>query len=323
MGDLVGGPKQTSAVNPWAVKYLRMFDMTNDSHLFRTRAELQGDGWYPTEGGRIRKGEATAIPLYVGKMFNQFDHRAANVDVNDDSLHHATLSDLATLEQKRNAEFFVEPQYWIDSSDVADQKSWHLAFRSIARSTDIRTMIAALLPTAGFGNSAPLIEVDSAETASMLVANLNSFVFDYVSRSKVQTSNVNWYIVEQLPVIPPADYDRKFGTMTAREIVAREVLHLTYTAHDMAAFARDMGYDGEPFIWNDADRRQRRARLDALYFHLYGIGKDDADYILSTFPIVCRHDEDESKGRYVTRDLILAQMDALAAGDVDAVISLR
>jgi hypothetical protein len=323
MGDLVGGPKQTSAANPWAVKYTTMFHMTNDSHLFRTRAELQGDGWYPTEGGRIRKGEATAIPLYVGKMFNQFDHRAANVDVNDDSLHHATLSDLATLEQKRNAEFFVEPQYWIDSSDVADQKSWHLAFRSIARSTDIRTMIAALLPTAGFGNSAPLIEVDSAETASMLVANLNSFVFDYVSRSKVQTSNVNWYIVEQLPVIPPADYDRKFGTMTAREIVAREVLHLTYTAHDMAAFARDMGYDGEPFIWNDADRRQRRARLDALYFHLYGIGKDDADYILSTFPIVRRHDEDESKGRYVTRDLILAQMDALAAGDVDAVISLR
>ena len=111
--------------------------------------------------------------------------------------------------------------------------------------------------------------------------------------------------------------------MTAREIVAREVLHLTYTAHDMAAFARDMGYEGDPFIWDDADRRQRRARLDALYFHLYGIGKDDADYILSTFPIVRRHDEDEFKGRYVTRDLILAQMDALAAGDVDAVISLR
>ena len=78
-----------------------------------------------------------------------------------------------------------------------------------------------------------------------------------------------------------------------------------------------------PFIWNEADRRQRRARLDALYFHLYGIGKEDADYILSTFPIIRRHDEAEFGGRFVTRDLILAHMDALSAGDTDAVIDLR
>ena len=77
-----------------------------------------------------------------------------------------------------------------------------------------------------------------------------------------------------------------------------------------------------PFAWDEADRRQRRARLDALYFHLYGIGKDDADYILSTFPIVRRHDERDF-GRFLTRDLILAQMDALTAGDPDAVIVPR
>ena len=77
-----------------------------------------------------------------------------------------------------------------------------------------------------------------------------------------------------------------------------------------------------PFIWNEADRRQRRARLDALYFHLYGIGREDADYILSTFPIVRRHDE-AAHGRYLTRDLILAQMAALEAGDPDAAIALR
>ena len=52
-------------------------------------------------------------------------------------------------------------------------------------------------------------------------------------------------------------------------------------------------------------------------------GKEDAEYILSTFPIVRKNDERDFNGRYVTRDLILAQMDALAAGDVDAVISLR
>jgi hypothetical protein len=107
------------------------------------------------------------------------------------------------------------------------------------------------------------------------------------------------------------------------------VLRLTYTAHDMAPFARDMGWvdeDGEvkpPFLWDEADRRQRRARLDALYFHLYGIGREDADYILSTFPIVRRHDERDFDGRFVTRDLILAQMAALAAGDTDTEIRIR
>lgn len=143
----------------------------------------------------------------------------------------------------------------------------------------------------------------------------------------MQGQNLNWYLVEQLPIIPLAAYGRRFGAMTAREIVAREVLRLTYTAHDMAPFARDMGHVDQagkvlaPFHWDEADRRQRRARLDALYFHLYGLTRDEADYILSTFPIVRRHDEADF-GRFLTRDLILHQMDALAAGDTEAAIAI-
>ena len=33
-----------------------------------------------------------------------------------------------------------------------------------------------------------------------------------------------------------------------------------------------------------------RCELDALYFHLYGIARDDVDYIMETFPIVKRKD---------------------------------
>ena len=99
------------------------------------------------------------------------------------------------------------------------------------------------------------------------------------------------------------------------------MLRLTYTAHDMAPFARDLGYDGPPFIWDEEERRHLRARLDALYFHLYGINRDDAGYILSTFPIVRREDEAEF-GHYRTRDLILAYMNALAAGDTESVVAV-
>ena len=65
----------------------------------------------------------------------------------------------------------------------------------------------------------------------------------------------------------------------------------SYTAYDMRSFARDLGYDGEPFTWDDEERRHLRARLDALYFHLYGLSREDAGYVMNTFPMVRRQDE--------------------------------
>ena len=105
-----------------------------------------------------------------------------------------------------------------------------------------------------------------------------------------------------------------FGPTTARALVRDHVLRLTYTAHDMAPFARDLGYDGPPFIWNDEQRRHLRARLDALYFHLYGLSRADAAYILDTFPIVRRHDK-AAFGHYRTKAMVLAYYNALAAGE--------
>ena len=104
--------------------------------------------------------------------------------------------------------------------------------------------------------------------------------------------------------IAPDAYGRRFGAVTARELVRDHVLRLTYTAHDMAPFARDLGHDGPPFVWDEEERRHLRARLDALYFHLYGLGRDDARYVLDTFPIVRREDE-KAFNSYRTRDLIL------------------
>ena len=98
------------------------------------------------------------------------------------------------------------------------------------------------------------------------------------------------------------------------------MLRLTYTAHDLAPFARDLGYAGPPFVWNTEDRRHLRARLDALYFHLYGLPREDAGYILDTFLIV-RRDDEAAFGRYRTRDLILAYMNALPAGDTATVVT--
>lgn len=66
-----------------------------------------------------------------------------------------------------------------------------------------------------------------------------------------------------------------------------------------------------------------RAKLDAVFFHLYGItNRDDIRYIYSTFPIIEREERNAFDGRYQSRDLCLAWMNALAAGNPDAEISL-
>ena len=168
-----------------------------------------------------------------------------------------------------------------------------------------------------------------AAAIALLVANLHAVLFDYVARQKIQGQHLNWFIVEQLPVVPPASYDRRLGDSTAAEIVRASVLELSYTAHDLAPFARDLGYtdaDGQvrpPFRWDEERRLKLRSRLDALYFILYGVtDRDDVRYIFSTFPIVEREEKARWSGRYRHRDLTLAWINALLAGQPDAEIDL-
>jgi hypothetical protein len=86
------------------------------------------------------------------------------------------------------------------------------------------------------------------------------------------------------------------------------VLELVYTSHSLKPFARDLGYSGAPFAWDTERRFALRCELNAAFFHLYGIGANDADYILDTFPIVKRHDEQEF-GEYRTKRVVLQRYD--------------
>ena len=304
----------------WAVRYRRMFDMSNDSHLFKTSGQLENEGYYPVQGNRWKKDDELFVPMYEGKMLQAFDHRAAGVIVNASNLYRSGQTVEATLEQHQNHEWHPDIRYYVNRSSMKDDgdREYILTYKRITAPTNFRTMIATVGPYAAYETNANNILLPTgidADAYCFIVANLNSMSFDYVVRQKIQGTTLNWYIVEQLPFIAPRNYDRKFGDATAREIVRDHVLRLTYTAYDMRPFARDLGYDGEPFAWDVEERRHLRARLDALYFHLYGLSREDAGYVMGTFPIVWRQDE-AAFGSYRTRDMVLAYMNALAAGDV-------
>lgn len=303
----------------WPVKFRAMFHMTNDSRLFLTHRELEKHGFVQISLNRWQFGDEMALPLYEGKMVQMYDHRAADVVINSGNLHRAAQPQPIPVKLKEQFDRYPVPQYFVRAEDVVvNSFDWALGFKEITAPTNTRTMISALLPRAGFSNKLPLLlpqaedSGDAARIAAMLLANLNSFAFDFVLRTKLQGQTINLFILEQLPVIAPEAFQNEIDGRRIQDFVCNEVLRLSYTAYDLAPFARDLGYDGPPFRWSERDRMQRMAALDALFMHLYGLDADDASYILDSFPSV-REQDVVDHGGYLTKALVLAGMERLAA----------
>jgi len=197
-----------------------------------------------------------------------------------------------------------------------------LGFRDICRATDERTVIAGMLPFSAVGNNNPLILLPNrfdTRLQAVLMGNLTSLVFDFVARHKVGGTHLNFFIIKQLPVLPPEAYSEK----DLAYIVPR-VLELTFTAHDLKPFAEDLGYQGEPFPWSPDRRHQLKCELDAYYAHLYGLERDELLYILDpqnvmpedypsvTFPGLKRKELAEF-GEYRTQVRVMAEYERLAA----------
>ncbi|MCA4919637.1 MAG: hypothetical protein ING82_09425 [Roseomonas sp.] len=311
----------------WPVRYATMFHMTNDSDKFLTEAELVKVGAYRVAPNRWKKSATEWVPLYEGKMVQAYDHRAASVTLNSENINRPAQQESANHGQRADPAWMPDPQFWVESALTLElRQEWTLGLKHISAPTNARTVICAILPRAGYGNSLPILDREQADGsysrwAPLLLANLNSFPLDFISRQKLHGNNLNLYVLEQLPVIPLDAFARPIGATTAEAMVRDHVLRLSYTAHDLKPFAEDLGYQGAPFAWNAEERLHLRARLDALFFLLYGLNREDAAYILSTFPIIQREEEAQFAGRFRSRDLILGYMAAFAAGDPDSRIS--
>jgi hypothetical protein len=141
------------------------------------------------------------------------------------------------------------------------------------------------------GHKFPLIL--TAKSAWPLEANLSSFVLDYCAHQKFAGTSFTYFLLKQLPILPPGRYEDhapwQQDVSLARWIEPR-VLELTYTSWDIEAFAQDLGDDGPPFVWDEERRLVMRAELDAAYFHLYGIDRDDVAHIMDGFGAFRRND---------------------------------
>ncbi len=328
---------ERTEANPWGVSFLRMFDMANDSHLFR---DAPGEG---------------LLPLYEAKLIWHFDHRFS-------SYENATQADINAgrlpqppAEQKQDPHFTTLPRYWIELQQVETQllkkwsKDWFFCYRRITSSVVERTMIATIIPRIAVNDKLPicLMEKPQAMLACCLLANLNSLCFDYFARQKVGGTQMDFFTMKQLPVLPPS----AFSAADMRFIVPR-VLELVYTAWDMHPFAADVWHAADestrtdilerwhahhnhsathchethqspppPFTWDEERRASIRAELDAHIARLYGLSRDELRYILDPHDVygpdfpgetfrVLKEKETRQHGEYRTKRLVLEAWDA-------------
>jgi very-short-patch-repair endonuclease len=268
--------------NPWGVRFLAMFHMSNDSHLFRTREELERAGYrlvgnrfvrpHPNplpegeginsplpmgEGRGVREhlpmGEGPGVrdtslpeiylPLYEAKMIWHYDHRFGTYEgVTDRNSTH-----LPTPDEPQHADprFLALPWYWVSATEVqarlGDWKhGWLIGFRDVTNATNERTAIFSLLPRVAANHKLPLVKLgESAVLASCLYANLNSVLFDFLTRQKIGGTSLGFFVLRQLPILPPSAY-----TAEHLGFIVPRVLELTYTAWDLKPFADD--------VWREA-----------------------------------------------------------------------
>jgi len=298
-----------------------MFHMTNDSGLFRTPAELDAAGW-EKQGNSFTKDGERMLPLYEAKMVYSYNHRSGSFEGarSGERPHRLpTPSD----DSLRSPAYLPMPCYWVAEDEVEEKldgvwdRGWLLGWRDVTDArASVRTVVACLIARTAVNNKIPLfIPGTKPSLAAALYSNLASFPLDYAARQKIGGFTLNYFIMKQLPVLPPSTYSKNAmwdTRLTVLDWLMHRVLELTYTAWDLQPFAEDCGDPGPPFIW-DSDRRFRlQCEVDAAFFHLYRIPEEDVGYIMDTFPVVKRNDERQYNNDYRTKRVILKIYDELA-----------
>jgi len=297
--------EQTGA-NPWGIRFLAMFHMSNDSHLFSTSS---GEG---------------LVPLYEAKMIWHYDHRYGSFEGFSKRPEGAHLPK-TTKSCYENASFSPKAWYWVEGkkaiervlaiSNIKKIPKWLIVYRFSTSPTNERTMVLTVIPFAGTGNVLPCIFIRlNYLFQCFFIANMNTLVYDYILRNKMGRQGLDQFLVKQIPTLPP----NLFNNKDLLFIIPR-VWELVYTAWDIKAFADDVWREADealrqalraqgeanraetgghrfeppagapiapdgcplpPCKWNEARRARLQAELDAYYARLYGLTRKQLRYIL-------------------------------------------
>ena len=329
---------ETTGDNPWNVKFSRMLDMSNDSYLFRTYAQLTAQGATLNGNTFTTVDGETYVPLYEGKMIWHYNHHYGTWPTEGERPNSINMP---PEDELANPDSCIMPWYWVPLAAVKERlvkydkdgnvvwewkHNWMLCFRDISKSTNERTIIATIVPKQGFNNKTPIIfEESGILDGTIMCGILSSIVFDYVTRQKVGGKSMNFFYVKQFPVLTP----EQIPSAMQWQIVKR-VAELCYFNHDMDGWASELWDEmneeqraelpqlgaQQPWIYNPERRAILQAELDAIFAHLYGLNTEDLRYILDPEDVcgkgcinetfrVLKDNELRQYGEYRTKRLVL------------------
>lgn len=263
------------------------------------------------------------VPVLRGAAIHQFDHRFQSYDAfSGEYLLIPNATKTASLDFGRSDRYVPLSRVKEKLLDREWRRNWLIGWRDITNATNERTVIASVLPVVGADDTLSLLlpATEDPRHAAALLAILNSLVLDFAAMQKVGGTHIRKNVIAQFPVPPPS-----YISPADLDFLSRRVVELVYTSPAIEPFARDMGYLGSLFPWDDHRRAILRAELDAKILTLYGLTRDQLRYILdpndvfgSDYPSetfrVLKNNDIAKYGEYRTAKLVLQAYDQLAAG---------
>ena len=325
--------------NPWNVKFGSMIHMSNDSHLFRTYAQLTEQG-ATLEGNRFTTADGTLyVPLYEGKMIWHYNHHYGTWPTEGERPNSINMP---PIDELQDPDSHITPWYWVPIDAVNERlvkrdkdgnvvwewgHKWIIGFRDVTNATNERTFVCSPIPdAAGVGNSATLLYAERGTMpGATLLGMMSSIIFDYATKQKIGGSHASISFVKQFPVLTPSQIPAAMQWQ-----IVKRVAELCYFNHDMDGWAEELWDEmsedqraelpqigrQEPWTYDPDRRATLQAELDAIFAHLYGLTTEDLRYILDPEDVcgqgcinetfrVLRDNEQRQLGEYRTKRLVL------------------
>ncbi|MBA3045305.1 MAG: N-6 DNA methylase [Euryarchaeota archaeon] len=315
--------------NYWDLEYFRMFDMTIDSGLFKDKEWLEENGFSKSYYGSYEASDKLYLPLLEGKLFTNYDHRHGTFTGVPRERRFVTkaMAKSVSLEQKQDMRFQIEARYWVEEKDVINlcenknipQDAIFLFRNASQPMTNARVSIGTIAPLSAASNGCPLFIFrgeDNTERAKRMIlftTVYNSLPFDFVLRQKMATGNINKFIVAQVSVVKPIEFQRiinhKGIVKPAEEFVLDVAPNFLYNDESLTPFFKHIG-KSEPIVYDSLKRKKDICFVDAIIAHLYNLNREEYDYILSQFNMIKTNDENEY-GEFLTKRMCLSFYDEI------------
>lgn len=330
---------EVTGENPWNIKFGSMIHMSNDSHLFRTYAQLTEQG-ATLDGNTFTTTDGeTYVPLYEGKMIWHYNHHYGTWPTEGDRPNSINVPPMGELV---NPDSCIMPWYWVPLAAVNERlvkkdrdgkvvwewrHKWLLAFRDVTNAMTERTFIISPIPDAcGVGHTATLLYAErGCMPGAALYGMLSSLIFDYTTRQKIGGTHASINYVKQFPVLTPSQISASMQWQ-----IVKRVAELCYFNHDMDGWALELWEEmseeqraelpqpsnQQPWVYDPERRAVLQAELDAIFAHLYGLSTEDLRYILDPEDVcgkgcinetfrVLKDNELRQYGEYRTKRLVL------------------